>query len=96
MLTDHTVPNDKRGKNLSICLFRKLQPPENFERFYIRSHSLPFVIARVLRILSTNWPQISGVNPSLKEYKRDLQSPLGSSLPTQLDYDCCSPCRLSC
>jgi hypothetical protein len=41
--------------------FRKLQPPRKIKGFVVLSHSLPAPHCVVLRILSTNWPQIFGV-----------------------------------
>ena len=41
--TDLTVTNDRRGKNVSICL-SKVAATREFRAFYIRSHSLPFAI----------------------------------------------------
>ena len=56
--SDLTVPNYERGKNVSA--FSKVAATKEFRAFSIRSHPLPFVIGCVLRILSTNWPQVLG------------------------------------
>src|SRR5215216_4169292 len=67
-----TVPNDRREKRKYLP-FRKLQPPGNFERFDGRSHSVPFVISYVLRIPSTNWPQLLG-EPRLRRHPLNLNN----------------------
>jgi hypothetical protein len=43
--------------------FRKLQPQKKIKGFGVLSHSLSPPHRHVLQILSTNWPQVFGVNP---------------------------------
>jgi len=59
-------PKSPVRQNAKLLPFRKLQPPRVYWGFAVLSHSLSARHGDVLQILSTNWPQIFGVNPRLK------------------------------
>jgi hypothetical protein len=71
--------------------FRKLQPPRKIKGFAVLSHSLPAPHRAVLRILSTNWPQVFGVNPSVEIWspkafrvETDLWDAKGNATPERI------------